>query len=71
IAEKDHLSISESVNTEIYSEGEEPGKVNNGNSIEQPIINLASHTFRMVKNCSTYEKKEGQKLKHCLPNEYE
>ncbi|CAG8727724.1 5373_t:CDS:2, partial [Dentiscutata erythropus] len=50
-----HLLISDSVNTEIYNEGEgkEPDKVDNGNSIEQQSINLASHTLRIVKDCPT------------------
>ncbi|CAG8661691.1 6906_t:CDS:2 [Dentiscutata erythropus] len=54
VVERDYLPIFESVNTEIYSEDKKSGKVDNRNSIEQPSINLASHTLRIVKDCLIY-----------------
>ncbi|CAG8790276.1 15944_t:CDS:1, partial [Racocetra fulgida] len=53
VAEKDHLLIPESVDTEIYNKGEEPSEVDNRNSIEQPSINLVPQALQLVKNCLT------------------
>ncbi|CAG8812851.1 28573_t:CDS:2, partial [Dentiscutata erythropus] len=36
IVDDNHLLIFESIDTEVYSEDEEPGEVDNGNLIEQP-----------------------------------
>ncbi|CAG8692010.1 17826_t:CDS:2, partial [Racocetra persica] len=36
VAEKDHLLVLESINTEVYSKSKEPSEVDNGNLIEQP-----------------------------------
>ncbi|CAG8834055.1 17398_t:CDS:2, partial [Racocetra persica] len=54
VTKRDHLLISESIDAKVYSEDEEPSEVDNGNLIEQPNINLASQTLRLVKDCPTH-----------------